>query len=228
MPPKPKFDREEILNAAFDIARKNGMDAVKARDVGDALGCSSRPIFTFFIGMEDLQKCIAEKARLLLEDYLSVADGYVPAFKMRGMQLIKFAQEEPHLFRILFMSDGEETPFVDLMRQRIRSFASDIAFIEMTYHIGYDEAERLFNALWLEAYGICSMIVNDRCLFTREQISGFLGSCFAGQLLLIRSGGSFTDYLPVKKDSAQAKERSEKLPTGEFRIPNPIKGEPSC
>ncbi len=206
MPPKPKFDKEEILNAAFDIARKNGIDAVKARDVGDALGCSSRPIFTFFIGMEDLNKCIAEKARLLFEEYLSVSDEYVPAFKMRGMQMIKFAQDEPHLFRLLFMSGGEETPFGELMRQRIRNFASDIAFIEMNYHIGYEEAENLFKALWLQSYGICSMIVNDRCRFTEQEIAGFLGSCFAGQLILLKNGSTeYTQRFPVKKGSEEAK-----------------------
>lgn len=31
MPPKPKFSREDIINAAFDIVQKSGTDAMTAR-----------------------------------------------------------------------------------------------------------------------------------------------------------------------------------------------------
>ena len=34
MPPKPKFSREDIINAAFDIMQKSGADAMTAREVG--------------------------------------------------------------------------------------------------------------------------------------------------------------------------------------------------
>ena len=34
MPPKPKFSREDIINAAFDIVQKSGTDAMTAREVG--------------------------------------------------------------------------------------------------------------------------------------------------------------------------------------------------
>ena len=35
MPPKPKFSREDIINAAFDIVQKSGTDAMTAREVGN-------------------------------------------------------------------------------------------------------------------------------------------------------------------------------------------------
>lgn len=44
MPPKPKFSREDIINAAFDIVQKSGADAMTAREVGKYLGTSSTPI----------------------------------------------------------------------------------------------------------------------------------------------------------------------------------------
>lgn len=44
MPPKPKFSREDIINAAFDIVQKSGTDAMTAREVGKYLGTSSTPI----------------------------------------------------------------------------------------------------------------------------------------------------------------------------------------
>lgn len=213
MPPKPKFDKDDILNAAFELARAGGPEAVKAREVGEKLGSSSRPIFTFFISMEELQKCVMQKAWILFEEYLSAADEYVPAFKMRGIQLIRFAQNEPQLFRGLFMNGADETPFVDIMQYRLRSFAKDIVFIEQNYHASYEQALHIFDCMWLQAFGICSMIVNNRCTFTDAQISHLLGSGFAGQIMLLRSGDAdYTKFVPVKKDSGEASVLTGRLP----------------
>ena len=48
MPPKAKFTPEEILRAALDITREHGIGAVTARELGNRLGSSARPIFTVF------------------------------------------------------------------------------------------------------------------------------------------------------------------------------------
>ena len=37
MPPKVKFQKEEIVRAALNVARKRGFDAVTARDVAKAI-----------------------------------------------------------------------------------------------------------------------------------------------------------------------------------------------
>ena len=55
MPPRAKFSREEITDAAFAIVRAEGMQALTARSLGDALGSSARPIFTVFQNMEEVQ-----------------------------------------------------------------------------------------------------------------------------------------------------------------------------
>lgn len=63
MPPKPKFSREDIINAAFDIVQKNGTDAMTAREVGKYLGTSSTPIFTAFNDMSELRAAVCDKAK---------------------------------------------------------------------------------------------------------------------------------------------------------------------
>ena len=56
MPPKAKFTKREIVEAASEIAEKSGIAAVTAREVGAALGVSSRPLFTYFDSVDDLKK----------------------------------------------------------------------------------------------------------------------------------------------------------------------------
>ena len=48
MPPKFKFTKEEIINAALDLTRENGISSVTARRLGEKLGSSAKPIFQPF------------------------------------------------------------------------------------------------------------------------------------------------------------------------------------
>ena len=43
MPPKVKFRKEEIVQAALDVARVKGADGVTARDIAAQLGCPPVP-----------------------------------------------------------------------------------------------------------------------------------------------------------------------------------------
>ena len=55
MPPKVKVTKEEIIAAALEILRQKGMEAVNARAVAAALGCSTQPIFSNYSSMGALQ-----------------------------------------------------------------------------------------------------------------------------------------------------------------------------
>ena len=48
MPPKAKFTRQEIIDAAVDIARRAPLEAVTAQELASVLGTSTRPVFTYF------------------------------------------------------------------------------------------------------------------------------------------------------------------------------------
>ena len=54
MPPKAKFTRSELIQAALDLVRSKGADALTARALGQRLGSSARPIFTVFQSMDEV------------------------------------------------------------------------------------------------------------------------------------------------------------------------------
>ena len=62
MPPKPKFTREQVVDAALELVSKKGIEALTARELGAQLGSSACPIFTAFKNMEELQKEIQTAA----------------------------------------------------------------------------------------------------------------------------------------------------------------------
>ena len=54
MPPKNRFTKDEMIDAALDIVREKGIDALTSRELGARMGCSTRPMFTFFSTVNEL------------------------------------------------------------------------------------------------------------------------------------------------------------------------------
>lgn len=84
MPPKPKFSKEEIIDAALDIVSRDGVAALTARELGEKLGCSSSPIFTVFKSMDEVMQAIRDEAKRRYDKYVSRARDYYPSFKAIG------------------------------------------------------------------------------------------------------------------------------------------------
>lgn len=55
MPRATKFLKEDIIEAASAVVKKEGLSAINARRVAKELGCSVQPIFYQFENMEDLK-----------------------------------------------------------------------------------------------------------------------------------------------------------------------------
>lgn len=212
MPPRPKYSKEEIIAAAFSLARERGLSAVVAREVGKRLNTSSSPIFTVFSSMEELQQEVIRMAWSRFDTYLAAADGYSPSFKMRGVQFIHFAQQEPKLFQALFMQEQEDTDFNTLMRQRIHGFENDLQIVQQTYHLTEEQAQRLFHHVWVYAYGICVLCATGVCTFNDDQLNSMLGGAFAGQMMLMRTGASSFHMAPAPSDSDEGRAMQHPFP----------------
>ena len=70
LPPKPKFTKDEITNAALTVAREKGIGAVSAREVAVVLGTSTRPIFTYYHTMDELKKEVRLFAENIFRQYV--------------------------------------------------------------------------------------------------------------------------------------------------------------
>ena len=55
MPPNPRFTEKEIVDVALGLVSEKGITALTARELGQYLGSSTRPIFTVFENMEEVQ-----------------------------------------------------------------------------------------------------------------------------------------------------------------------------
>ena len=126
MPPKPKFTREEVIQAALQLVSRKGMDGLTARELGESLGSSARPIFTLFKNMEELQTEVRAAAMRRFETYGNQISGDMPLFKQIGMRVVLFGMEEPKLYRVRveLIENGAETD-ADETRIGFRTIAAD-------------------------------------------------------------------------------------------------------
>ena len=178
MPPKVKVQKEEIVRAAVEIVRKQGMAALNARTVAAALGCSTQPVFSNFATMEDLQAAVVDAADALSQEYISteVAAGEYPPYKASGMAYIRFAKEEKELFRLLYMRDRtaevipEETELGEQMEDMVHSNTG----------LGPMEAKLFHLEMWAFVHGIAAMMATGFLDLDRELVSRMLTDAYQG------------------------------------------------
>lgn len=189
MPPRAKYTKEEIIQTAFEMTREKGFGSVTARELGKKLGTSVTPIFNVFQNMSELQSEVRNLALKEFEKYVADAVNYTPAFKQFGVQMIKFATEEPQLFRILYMDVNEESQSFEVMIEGLGEPAQIcMALIQQDYGVSEQDAVRLFRQAWIHTFAICVLLVNKICYFSKEEIMNMLGLDFQGSLMLIKAG----------------------------------------
>lgn len=183
MPPKAKFSREEIVEAALAIVRAGGAEALTARALGEKLNSSARPIFTVFRNMEEVQQAVLNAARALYREYVRRGLAETPAFKGVGTQYILFAINEPKLFQMLFMTEHRQVPELSKVLPMIdESYEQILLSVREGYGIEQVFAEKLYRHLWIYTHGIAALCATGMCRFTGEEISGMMTEVFVSLL----------------------------------------------
>lgn len=183
MPPKSKFTREEIIKAALEMMREEGLSSVTARALGQRLGSSARPIFTVFSSMEEVQQAVLQESRKLYNQYVQRGLACKPAFKGVGMEYLRFATEEPKLFQLLFMSEQpKETDTQRVLPVIDDNYQQILASIVDEYGFNQEEAAELYQHLWIYTHGIAALCVTKTCRLTLEESSIRLTEIFTALL----------------------------------------------
>ena len=183
MPPKAKFTREEIIEAALNIARTQGIEAVTARELGKVMGSSARPIFTVFQSMDEVLEETLKGAKDIYRQYVEQGLSETPAFRGVGLAYIRFAVEEEKLFRLLFMNEQKPVDSIEQILMLIdESYDAILRSVEEPYHLQREDAKRLYQHLWIYSHGIAALCATGMYSFTQEEIEKQLTEVFIGLL----------------------------------------------
>lgn len=182
MPPKPKFTKEELIQAAVELAREGGLELVVARNLGTKLNTAPSTIFTHFDSVEEIRQTVIDVARELYNGYVEEGLNMVPPMKGFGVQYIRFAMEEPNLYSVLFMKKRDDFKYVDFIVNEGHYERIIVAAAE-NFSLERKQAELLYHNMWAYAHGIAVMSATGVCNFSIEEISKMLGMACRSFLL---------------------------------------------
>lgn len=189
MPPKPKFTREEIVQTALDVVSRKGVEALTAKELGDALGSSARPIFTVFTSMKEVQDAVRAAAMRRFESFAEQKLPGMPLFKQVGMRMVLFGAREPKLYQLLFMQENRNAvSFDDVFGELGPTAETCIALIRETYSLSETEARLLFENVWIYTFGVGALCATRVCHFSEEKLGEMLSTEFQAMMLLVKSG----------------------------------------
>lgn len=188
MPPKPKFTCREIVDAAVELINEKGPEALTARELGQRLGSSVRPIFTVFQNMEEVKQQARREAQRQFESYVEQEVPGMPAFKQIGVQTVHFAMEKPRLFQLLYMRQPGDTPDFALYFHLNDTAALCMKTLQEDYQLTASQAELLFQQMWIDTFGMAALCAMRVCRFSEEEISRRLTFTFRALLIQVKKG----------------------------------------
>lgn len=177
MPPKVRYSKEEIVSAAYELIRKEGGTALTARRLASALGTSTAPIFTAFESIDALNEAVFAHAKAYYDGYLSEGLSHPIPFKGSGLAHIRFAKDEPFLFRYLFVECKGDAPVLHYLpgkgenEERVRSEIE-------RYGYETEHAKRLYNHLSVYVHGLAMLYAFGHTVFDENDVDGMLSEVF--------------------------------------------------
>ena len=185
MPPKPKFTKEMLIQAAIELAKEGGLEAIVARNLGAKLDTAPSTIFTHFNSVEEIRQAVIEEARVLYNRYVEEGLRMVPPMKGFAVQYIRFAMEEPMLYSVLFMKKRDDFKYVDFIVDE-GHYEKIITAAETDFSLNREQAEFVYHNMWAYAHGLAVMSATGVCKFSIDEIAQMLGMACRSFLIGMR------------------------------------------
>jgi AcrR family transcriptional regulator len=166
------FTKEQVVNAAFDVVREQGIGALSARKVAEHLGSSTAPVYSWFSSMHELGEAVARKTHDLLLEY--TRKPYTPRVDLNiGVGIVLFARDHPKLFTTVH-TEGKEAYDADnelqeyLLKQlkplsdyqnmtdedirtlfnKFKIFSHGLALLACSHQLPYDSDDFIIYIFW--------------------------------------------------------------------------------
>jgi AcrR family transcriptional regulator len=159
MPPKNKFDKNDIIKLAFDYVRENGWEGLSARYLAQELNSSTMPIYSYIGSMKNLEEEVVKMSLSLFNEYLN-SETTGDKWLDQAIGYVRFAMEEKMLFRAI-----NDDKHASLQRKNTRkmweSLRKDLKDYELFKGMKEHEIDRIRQMRWFMIHGISTLINNE-------------------------------------------------------------------
>ncbi len=155
MPPKQRINRDMILEGAFSVFCREGMQNINARSVARELSCSTQPIFSYYSGMSELKHELEDQAYIRFQEMVGPAMQAEDPLKDACTRYLRFAAEEPMLFQHMFI---QTTRAAESMSSRSRIPGNLDNLVAEKYGISKEASLNLCLTLAAYTHGMAAVL----------------------------------------------------------------------
>ena len=187
MPPRTRVTAEMIVDAAVEVVRQGGFESVNARTVSGQLHCSTQPVMYHFSTIDSLKRAAYRKADRLHSEYMmNTPPGQDPILGI-GLNYVRFAVEEPQLFRFLFQSGyAEGSSLLEMVEAR--ELLPVLEVMREGTAMSMEKTKQVFITIAMFAHGYASLLANNHLEFDEKQIAEHLRRTWNGAVLAAERG----------------------------------------
>lgn len=182
--PKARITKEMVVDAAFEVARSEGVENVNARTVSQRLGCSTQPVMYHFATIEEMKKAAYAKADRFHAEYLMNVGSEEDVMLGIGLNYIRFAVSEPQLFRFLFQSGfAVENSVLQMIDSE--ELKPVLSVMQEAMGLNMEQTKEVFLTLALFVHGYASIIANNALEFEETVVALHLERVYRGAVLAL-------------------------------------------
>lgn len=169
---KKEIDKQRILDAAYKLAVRDGIESLTARNIAKAVNCSTQPIYLEFENMQDLRnQVLARISDELKSNTLQQNFTGEPLIDL-DLSYLYFAKEHVDLFRAMFVDGkfGNQMIVDTLMGLGIEKFKQQFDAEQYSD----ERLKHIVIANWIAATGLATLLINKMANFTQAQMVSVL------------------------------------------------------
>lgn len=201
---KKEISKDKILDTAYKMAIKDGIEGLTARSIAKAGHFSTQPLYLEFDNMEDLRAQVLKKisddlrAHILQQKYTGE-----PLIDL-DLSYIDFAKKHVNLFRAMFVDGkfGSEIIADTLMDLGVEKFNEQ--YPDTDYD--QDKIHNIVVANWISTTGMAALVVNEIASFSQNQIINVLNAQIHDAMLNDRLSETQENSMFAADDEASLKD----------------------
>lgn len=169
---KKEIDKQRILDAAYKLAVRGGIESLTARNIAKAVKCSTQPIYLEFENMQDLRnQVLAKISDELKSNTLQQNFTGEPLIDL-DLSYLYFAKEHVDLFRAMFVDGkfGNQMIVDTLMGLGLEKFKQQFDAEQFSE----ERLNHIVISNWIAATGLATLLINKMANFTQAQMISVL------------------------------------------------------
>lgn len=169
---KKEIDKQRILDAAYKLAIRGGIESLTARNIAKAVNCSTQPIYLEFKNMQDLRnQVLARISDELKSNTLQQNFTGEPLIDL-DLSYLYFAKEHVDLFRAMFVDGkfGNQMIVDTLMGLGLEKFKQQFDAEQFSE----ERLNHIVISNWIAATGLATLLINKMANFTQAQMISVL------------------------------------------------------